>query len=166
MCKIDHFFTSVDQLRCQQSEISCNNITISDRDNRKIILVWLFKTNIQVIEELISIYDKLQEYDTTSWSGYTDGSLIRYDNSNKIDMGLGWVIVLDNKQIVQFHASSFEWPSSTRMELLAVVSLISTLPAHSSINIFTDSNNVIEKYKKFKSYILYRKKKKIMNFNL
>ena len=72
----------------------------------------------------------------------------------------------DNEQIAQFNASSFEWPSSTRMELMAVVSLISILPVQSNINIFIDSNNIIEKYKKLKNQTSYRKKKKVINYNL
>src|SRR6201992_3286334 len=81
-------------------------------------------------------------------------------------MGLGWVITTKDTQIAQFCASSFEWPSSTRMELLAVLSLLSTLPTHSSVNIFTDSKNVIDKYMKLKRHMPYRKKKKIVNYNL
>src|SRR5581483_307010 len=65
-----------------------------------------------------------------------------------------------------FCASSFEWPSLTRMELLVVLSLISILPINFYINIFTDSKNVIDKYMKLKRHMSYRKKKKIVNYNL
>ena len=75
-------------------------------------------------------------------------------------MGLGWLIVHNQQNIVQFNASSFEWLLSTCMELMAVVSLISTLPLNSDINIFTDSNNMIEKYNKLDKHMSFRKKKK------
>jgi ribonuclease HI/transcription elongation factor Elf1 len=81
-------------------------------------------------------------------------------------MGLGWLIISNNSQVAQFYASSFNWPSSTRMELMAVVSLLCTLPFNSSINIYTDSNNIIEKYKHLNKIISFRKKRKIVNYNL
>jgi ribonuclease HI len=82
-------------------------------------------------------------------------------------MGMGWLLIDGDKKIAQFNASSFEWPSSTRMEILAVVSLLSILPVESHINIFTDSNNVIKQYSKLKEMCLsYRKRRKVINFNL
>ena len=160
------FLLELDQLKRQQSEINCDNVLISHRDDRKLILIWLFNTNLRVIEELIDIYDKLYNFGNKSWEAYTDGSLYRFENSDKINMGLGWLIVNGDNKVAQFNASSFEWPSSTRMELLAIVSLISILPSESKINIFTDSNNVIEQYKKLNRCMSYRKKKKIINYNL
>jgi hypothetical protein len=161
-------FYELDRLIKQESELEGTNITISDRDNRKIILTWLFNTNLKIIENLLDIYDKLSSFEDNSWIGFTDGSLTRnqFNNYTKYDMGLGWIILKENNEIANFNASSFEWPSSTRMELMAVVSLISSLPSGSSINIHTDSNNIITKYNKLKQFMPYRKQKKVVNFNI
>ena len=73
LCKQSYFsfLYELDQLKKQQSESRCDNVIISDRDNRKIILAWIFNTNIQIIEELLNIYDKLQECEIKSWNRYT-----------------------------------------------------------------------------------------------
>jgi len=70
----------------------------------------------------------------------------------------------DNTTILtEFNAASKAWPSSTRMELLAVLTLVSILPQDSKITIRTDSNNVITKFEKFKGNITFRRKIKENN---
>ena len=104
-CKENHFLCKqlyflflykLDQLERQQLESRCNDVIISNKDDRKLILAWIFNTNVQIIEELLNIYDKLQEYEIKSWDGYTDSSLTKYETSNKIDMGLGWIIITED----------------------------------------------------------------------
>ena len=159
-------FYELSQLTKQITEMEFTDILISERENRKIILLWLFKTNNQIIEDLLNIYDKLRSTNELIWEGYTDGSLNQFQDSNQIDMGLGWIIVNNNNQVAEFCASSYEWPSSTRMELMAVTSLISTLPPNSTINIFTDSSNIIERYNSFNKHSSFRRSKKIINYNI
>jgi ribonuclease HI len=173
--KVDHFilkqpyyslYYELNRNRRIESELEGVNIVVSERENRKIVLSWIFKSNVSIIEELILAFDKLSSYNNTVWDGYTDGSLTRYDDLKDIDMGMGWLILKDEKVLAEFCASSFEWPSSTRMELMAVISLISVLPLNSTINIFTDSKNIIDTYNRLSHYMSFRKKRKIINYNL
>ena len=79
---------------------------------------------------------------------YTDGSLaskhVRRDRSrldNISMMGSGWFIVQNNRR---FDCGSQLWPSSTKAELIAIWSLLLTVPSNSQIIIFTDSQAAID----------------------
>src|SRR5436189_6441369 len=93
-------------------------------------------------------------------SPYTDGFLQRFSIDNKIHTshGFGWLILAEdnNTILTEFNAASKAWPLSTRMKLLAVLTLVSILPQHLEITIHTDSNNVITKFEKFKGNITFR----------
>ena len=55
----------------------------------------------------------------------TDGSLKKSDN--EIMMAMGWVLVDqddDNLVLEEFSAKNFGWPSSTKAEIVAVLSAI------------------------------------------
>src|SRR5436190_196496 len=68
--------------------------------------------------------------------------------------------------IAKFFKSSIGWPSSTRMELLAVVSIVSVLNKNSSVTLYTDSANVISKFDFLKKETIFRRKRKTPNHNL
>jgi ribonuclease HI len=79
---------------------------------------------------------------------YTDGSVISI-GTNQCTMGIGWVQVDHNQQAThQFSAQIYQWPSSYKAELFAILSAISTAPRNSTIHIYTDSQSVISKYTK------------------
>ena len=61
---------------------------ISHKDNKKLILTWLFNTNICIIEKLMDIYNKLQNFADKTWDTYTDKLFFRFENSNKVNIGL------------------------------------------------------------------------------
>ena len=78
---------------------------------------------------------------------YTDGS-VKQLGTNQCSMGIGWVQVHDDQIIQSFSAQITNWPSSYKTELLAILSVISTIPRNSCLKIFTDSQSVISKYNK------------------
>ena len=62
-------------------------------------------------------------------------------------MGIGW-IQLDNLNIIHtFQAQTKYWPCSFKAELLAILAAISTAPRNCTIQIYTDSQLVISKFK-------------------
>ena len=78
-------------------------------------------------------------------------------------MALGWILVeQDDERLVleEFSAKNFGWPSSTKAEIIAVLSAILTVKPNSNVLIYTDSSNVITQYNKFKSELSYRRKLK------
>jgi ribonuclease HI len=82
---------------------------------------------------------------------YTDGSVIGI-GTNQCTMGIGWAQVDDNQQVnYQFSAQIYQWPSSYKAELFAILSAISTAPRNSTVHIHTDSQSVISKYTKLTS---------------
>ena len=83
-------------------------------------------------------------------------------------MGFGWLLLKDNEAtpIAKFFKSSIGWPSSTRMELLAVVSIVSVLNKNSKVTLYTDSANVISKFDLLKKETIFRRKRKTPNYNL
>jgi ribonuclease HI len=82
---------------------------------------------------------------------YTDGSVIDI-NTNQCTMGIGWVQIDNNNQILHsFSARVQLWPSSYKTELLSIISAISTVSRNSTVEIFTDSQSVIDKYYKLTS---------------
>ena len=161
----------LDRMVPTDSEYKVNvNIELSDREDRKILLSWIFNTSTEIIDRLLAIYDSSNSAALTDWVVYTDGSLQRYQidiaGTMRNDMGFGWVIVKDESPFEKFYASSYEWPSSTRMELLAVITAISILPQNSKLTIYTDSANVITKYQFLLNEKSFRRKRKLPNFNL
>ena len=100
-------------------------------------------------------------------SPYTDGFLQRFSIDNKIhtSQGFGWLILAEdnNTILTEFNVASKAWPSLTRMELLAVLTLVSILSRNSEITIHTDSNNIITKFEKFKGNIIFCQKIKENN---
>ena len=125
------------------------------------------KASDETQQRLRDIAELLKSKNQNNWIAYTDGSLQRFniDNNTHTSQGFGWhILAEDNITILtEFNAASKAWPSSTRMELLAVLTLVSILPQNSEIIIRTDSNNVITKFKKFKGNITFRKKIKENN---
>ena len=85
-------------------------------------------------------------------------------NNEVYQMALGWLL-LDNEEnndiLFEFSASNFEWPSSTKAELLALITALLTVTPNSSVKIYTDSNNVISQFAYFKKEYSYRRKLKL-----
>jgi len=57
-------------------------------------------------------------------------------------MGLGWICA--NNEALTFSASAILWPSSTKAEMLAVLTVLITVPATAKLTIYTDSAATID----------------------
>ena len=77
---------------------------------------------------------------------YTDSSVIGI-STNNCTMGIGWVQVDSNDQVIhKFTAKVHLWPSSYKAELFSILSAVSTTSRNSTINIYTDSQSIISKF--------------------
>ncbi|PKK63163.1 hypothetical protein RhiirC2_789305 [Rhizophagus irregularis] len=85
----------------------------------------------------------------TNLEFYTDGSLVRDDNIPT--MGHGWIFSSDLNANITYSGASREWASSTKAELLAIITALIVCPPSSTITIHTDSNNCINTYNKLSS---------------
>ena len=132
----------INLLNRNNNELDIQAIVLDDRQERSFFLQYIFETSSQVVNELLNIYDRIINSQNNVWKGYTDGSLSRYqiNENDKLEykeMGFGWLILKDNEStpIAKFFKSSIGWPSSTRIELLAVVSIVSVFKKNSNITL-------------------------------
>ena len=86
----------------------------------------------------VSLADKRKEFLI-----YTDGSLVneKFKDKKKTKQGFGWFILNDKVELAEFCASAQGFSSSTRMELLAIITAIRILPKGGKVIIYTDSAN-------------------------
>ena len=115
------------------------------------------------VDTLLDIYKSNFKHNRKSYKFYTDGSLKK--SNDEIIMALGWVLVDQNDDslvLEEFSAKNFGWPSSTKAEIVAVLSAILTVIPDSKVLIYTDSNNVVSQYNQFKSELSNRRKLKIV----
>ena len=81
-------------------------------------------------------------------------------------MAVGWILVNTNNTNtieVEFSAANFGWPSSTKAEVLAILSTILVVPPHSSMKIYTDSKNAITQFEYYKKELSIRRQLKVNN---
>ena len=78
---------------------------------------------------------------------YTDGSFKKLTNSDAStsEMGAGWLVSTTDSAFepLTFNCSTKNWASSTRAELMAVFTALSTAPHSSNIILYLDSQTVI-----------------------
>src|SRR2546430_1895733 len=75
---------------------------------------------------------------------YSDGSMSHAGSTN-LKMGYGWIgFDSDMNQIDSFYAGTNLWPSSTRAEISALLSILLVIPIKCSIQLYTDSDNLIQ----------------------
>ncbi|RHZ58961.1 hypothetical protein Glove_366g6 [Diversispora epigaea] len=77
---------------------------------------------------------------------YTDGSLIKNDNNNShvTTMGCGWCALDENDTEFNFSGKVENFASSTRAELMAILTAVYATPKRSRLCIFTDSQAAID----------------------
>src|ERR1043166_5643843 len=95
--------------------------------------------NIKV-EQLLEILRDNVIKNRKSYHFYTDSSLKKIDNN--IVMAMGWIQVesIDSKNIIaEFNAANIEWPSSTKAEIIAILSALLVVTSNSNVIIYTDS---------------------------
>src|SRR6266498_5633514 len=65
-------------------------------------------------------------------------------------MGIGWTTAFDNVANLTFHAAISGNPSSTKAEIIAILTALITCPAHATINIYTDSQYCVDHFDQLK----------------
>jgi ribonuclease HI len=58
-------------------------------------------------------------------------------------MGIGWIIQ-HNNQNIEFKACTHKFPSSTRAELMAMLTVLTVIPKQTQVTIFCDSKAAIQ----------------------
>jgi ribonuclease HI len=86
-------------------------------------------------DRLITLSDELSSYQVLEF--YTDGSLIRL-NTNSY-MGYGWIFSSDSSLNISYSGSAIHWASSTKAEILAILTALIVCPQGSTVDIYTDS---------------------------
>ena len=122
----------------------------------------ILKDNLKC-EELITIFTDNLTQKRSEYNFFTDGSMGKVKNDTK--MGIGWVLVENttNEVIHSFKSSNFGWPSSTKAEILSILTALLVVTSDSKVKIHTDSNNAITQFNKFRNEKSNRKKQKIAN---
>ena len=94
-----------------------------------------FDINIEHLYQLANIANKITKQ--TRFQAYTDRSLT-YTN-NKAWMGFGWVLSTTDQEEYRFQDQTSLFPSSTKAEIMAILTVMTILPRDTHINICSDS---------------------------
>src|SRR6266498_608603 len=97
--------------------------------------------------KLATLASHLSDHNTVDF--YTDGSL-SHGGTTRMTMGIGWTTAFDNMANLTFHAAISGNPSSTKAEIIAILTTIITCPAHATINIYTDSQCCVDHFDRLK----------------
>jgi hypothetical protein len=102
-----------------------------------------FITSPLLVHELCDINSALQRENNNIFQIYTDGSLdLNCRNSGgEVVMGAGWII---KDHDLSFSCGVNYHPSSTRPELLAIMTALLAVPNNAEVAIYTDSQAAIE----------------------
>ena len=107
--------------------------------SQNMIRKWLTTEN-SVYKKLETIRKKLEN--RIEIKVYTDGSMKNILEEDH--MGLGWVIPdQENVNHMTFRSNLEQFPSSTRAELMAILTALTVMPKRSRVNIYTDSKCAI-----------------------
>ncbi|RHZ86816.1 hypothetical protein Glove_44g5 [Diversispora epigaea] len=101
-----------------------------------------FMTEKVTVNKLIEITSQLRHLNNITV--YTDSSCKDFDG--QYGMGLGWIISESMNSIendIRFKCYADHFPSSTKAELLAIITALAVASVGSVVNVFTDSQNVI-----------------------
>src|SRR6266540_3412933 len=97
--------------------------------------------------KLATLASQLSDYNTVNF--YTDGSL-SHGGSTRMTMSIGWTTTFDNVDNLTFHAAISGNPSSTKAEIIAILTALITCPAHAIVNIYTDSQCCVDYFDRLK----------------
>jgi ribonuclease HI len=141
---------------CQLSQYYNNNII------DKYIDLSLDKNN------LYNIQNKLRNSNLHSFIVYTDGSVVNIGTQN-VSTTFGFMIYDLNMNLIDTFISTYEhWVSALRAELFAILSTLIVLPNNSTVNIYTDSEIIVNNFNIYKNYgflLTARQKLKIRSQN-
>ena len=101
---------------------------------------WFITTDV-IIKNLLRIAEKIAH--VKFYSVYTDGSKQDFQGCNI--MGLGWIIptsdIITNN--IEFRCTTELFPSSTKAEILAIITAIAVAPKGCKVEVFSDSQGAI-----------------------
>ncbi|GBB87698.1 hypothetical protein RclHR1_01420001 [Rhizophagus clarus] len=106
-------------------------------------LIQIYFNDNSTRSRLLEISSQLRDSKQVNYTAYTDGSL-QHLGSNDITMTYGFILIDDASNEIRFKSSISHWPSSTRAEIMAVVTTLLVLPRNSHITIHTDSQATID----------------------
>ncbi|CAB4384211.1 unnamed protein product [Rhizophagus irregularis] len=97
--------------------------------------------------ELMKIQKDLLIFENTNkkFDVYTDGS-VRCLGTEQYTMAFGFIFIENGNISQKFRSEVINFPTSTKVELIAMLSALIVLPKNSQITIYTDSNNIITGY--------------------
>src|SRR6266496_5938800 len=111
----------------------------------KIELIKRWVTDASLQASLVDIfYCLLEKSHLQGLYIYTDGSMIKsynLDHEQRISMGAGWAI--ENTEL-SFKCGVEHFPSSTRPELMAILTAVLAVPMQAIVIIYTDSQAAID----------------------
>ena len=171
LIKLKRLNQDIEKIKNKESQKSTDNVIIKiDKMVERKILLDEVLGDVNESEcqqhtkkmELLEIYSKIRNLHKKNLIAYTDGSL-----KNNY-MGMGWTIWDDEEKekLIEFKGSNKGFPSSTKAELMAILTLILVLEKGTEIEIYTDSLNAIQNIGKFDSLFSKRKKLKEKNYRI
>jgi ribonuclease HI len=138
------------------------SILIDPKTEHYNFLETTFTTNTETINQLHNIAIQISHHQ--NFQAYTDGSLSTH--ANKQLMGFGWTLTDPEYKDYQFQGQTHTFPSSTRAEIMAILTLISIIPRDSTIKIHTDSQAAITNIHKALTTHITKRFKKYHNWQL
>jgi ribonuclease HI len=114
------------------------------------------------LQQLIAINIKISAF--TNFTAYTDGSLTTI--YHKQYMGFGWTLTDQSQHEHHFQGQTSHFPSSTRAEIMAILTLIYILPHESNINIHLDSQAAISAITNAQKIPMHKRMHKYKNYIL
>src|SRR5437763_1296156 len=140
-------------------------IEIIDKIERIHLIKKLFTDNIKR-NELIELYKENHDNELLKANSiahyYTDRSARKLGNF--IQLAMAWIRIEnnDNNAIInQFKAANFSWPSSTKMELMAIYTAVVVTEKNKEIIVYTDSLSAINQIDSYKKELSNRRKMKL-----
>ncbi|RHZ84948.1 hypothetical protein Glove_74g324 [Diversispora epigaea] len=114
---------------------------VSNTTSKEKFLRKWFITTETIIDNLLVAAEKVASLN--SFSVYTDGSNQDFNGHNI--MGLGWVIPASNNigNNFEFRCTTEFFPSSTKAEIMAMITAIAIAPINSRVEILSDSQGAI-----------------------
>ncbi len=137
------FMTSAMLIKCptQLQPVSTPSHLLSQQLISKFIVQGSYQS------KLATLASQLTDHNTINF--YTDGSL-SHGGTIRMTMGIGWTTTFKNVNNVTFHAAISGNPSSTKAEIIAILTALITCPAHTIINIYTDSQYCVDHFDRLK----------------
>jgi ribonuclease HI len=140
-------------------DIITSNISLSI--NEQLIQSMFIPSPLQNILSSFAIKNQL----LTALTFYTDGSLSHFSQQD-IKLSCAWIQTKNINVEHSFSCSLESFPSSTKAELMAIMTALLTCPQHCLVSIYTDSQSSIQLIENQTIHENTRKKFKTKNFSI